>query len=155
MKSRLFVVVMLLGVCWACHPECQWMCDNPICNPICTPVCQDPVCAVSCSSGSPDNCSTPRCEIVCPGDACEKDDCPTCETVCSQISCPPGHECAPLCEPTNCAWSCIAPPPSICPKPSCVLSCESPACMAVTSTSTKLSQNNLWMLLIVAALTIL
>lgn len=121
---------------WACHPECSWSCDNPICAADCWPVCKPPVCANQCVDYHDlIHCAEPVCETRCPADQCESDECPACETVCDPLRCTDkakGH-CAPICEETECTWACQKP--KDCPKPTCEQTCEEPACAAVQPVS--------------------
>lgn len=111
------------------HPECRWLCDDPISHAVCRPVCKKPACEIDCPPGPPDilNCEPPICEIRCPIDQVESDACPACETVCRPVSCYPyHHQCSPLCEATECFWECKKPLNPT--KVQCELTCEMPAC---------------------------
>lgn len=111
----------------ACHPECRWQCDDPVCPAACEVTCTD-----ACSTGPCDDqectcesftepvvgeCTPPLsqqctiCNIEQTGRRCEKPNgerC-TCELDCEQ----------------QCFWECQTPN---CRKPTCELQCEQPAC---------------------------
>jgi len=116
----------------ACHPECRWQSDDPVCTAVCEPKCQEPVCDVQCQV--PEHASTcvkPQCWVRCPNDGCESEHCPACETVCNPYFYCSAHGavCAPLCEETRCSWACRKPiPGKECPLPRFELQCEHPAC---------------------------
>jgi len=119
-----FLAVVVHG----CHPEC--LCEDlSTVAPICTPVCQEPQCIIQCNqhSGTHVSCTPLNCNVTCPVDQCEADSCPQCETVCGPIVCSPETvACTPLCEETQCTWSCTAPL-------SCVnANCTEPACSSGT-----------------------
>merc|ERR1712086_683516 len=93
--------IVAVATASTCHPQCKWLCDDPVCP------------------------------VRCPKEMCEMDDCPACETVCRPAVCrttrtAPEPNCAPLCEKTKCAWKCKTP--TLCPKPKCQLTCEQPGC---------------------------
>ena len=115
------------------NPQCSYTCDNPTCDAVCRAECAPPVCSVQCAVGDPNRCSTPSCTINCPNEAEQSkvENCPMCETTCSAPSCPSGHVCSVLCEPTDCSWRCFKP--LNCRQPQCQLQCESPACEYVPS----------------------
>jgi len=119
----------------ACHPQCRWQCDDPVCPAVCHPVCARPKCEMQCQQLECPKCTVhceqPECSVRCPKEMCEKDSCPKCETVCAPAECKtscvaPTANCAPLCEETNCQWSCAKP--TTCPRPKCELQCEKPKC---------------------------
>ena len=117
-----------LLVVGACHPECRYACDDPMCLAICEPICEEPRCEFNQSCPY-----TPQCHVVCPQDMCESDTCPACETHCNP---PPVEACgSPLCEARNCDWKCRKPTEAECPKPECQLTCEQPACEYTGSAS--------------------
>jgi len=125
----LLIILSLFGLTvGACHPECRYACDDPVCPAICEPICEQPLCIFN------ETCSySPQCSVVCPADMCESDACPACETHCNPS---PIEECgSPLCEATNCYWKCRKPTEAECPKPRCELSCEQPACEYTGSAS--------------------
>jgi len=121
----------------ACHPQCRWQCDDPVCPAKCHPVCERPKCQIQCEETAcakcKVHCDKPQCNVRCPKDMCEKNDCPKCETVCSPANCrtscvAPEPVCTPMCEETKCDWKCKKP--TTCPKPKCELQCDKPACEA-------------------------
>lgn len=130
------VVSATMSVVHACHPECRWACDDPVCVAQCEPVCEEPRCEINCG-GTDVRCQVPACSVRCPAvDMCESDTCPQCETVCQPPICLPleaGAECAPLCEAPRCTWQCHKP---TCEPPRCELACERPACEAPPPSST-------------------
>jgi hypothetical protein len=114
-----FIFLILFSVGDSCHPQCRYLCDDPVFNATCSIVCVKPDCIYD------QTCDySPACTIQCPEDQCESDSCPACETICQ----PSTHiECGqPLCAPPNCTWSCVKPtnPPPI----RCEVQCERPAC---------------------------
>lgn len=121
----LLLFILLYRAAAACHPECRWACDDPVCQAVCQPVCETPVCVLT--NATHPSCSTfqPSCSVQCPANMCESDSCPQCETVCQ----PPSDLCNDgqlLCEATSCTWYCQKP--TNCPYPRCELQCERPAC---------------------------
>jgi hypothetical protein len=121
----------------ACHPQCRWQCDDPMCPAKCHPVCERPKCQIQCEETAcakcKVHCDKPQCNVRCPKDMCEKKDCPKCETVCSPANCrtscvAPEPVCTPMCEETKCDWKCRKP--TTCPKPKCELQCQKSACEA-------------------------
>lgn len=118
-----------------CHPQCKWLCDDPVCPAKCHPVCARPKCQMNCEptgcAACEVRCEEPVCSVRCPKEMCEASDCPSCETVCRPAVCrttctAPEPNCTPLCEKTKCAWKCKTP--TLCPKPKCQLTCEKPSC---------------------------
>jgi len=117
----------------ACHPECRYLCDDPVCYPTCVAKVEPPRCTVNCNS-----CFIPepgQCNFHCNsvslsnGDFCEADSCPIAETLCSELVCsnlPNGVTCSVLCEAPVSGWHCVEP--THCKKPICKLQCEKPAC---------------------------
>lgn len=128
----LVFVALLAASALACHPECRWQCDDPVCAAECSPVCREPVCEVVCDDGA--SCGAPKCSVRCGGgdaEQCEADSCPNCETVCDPPRCPASAgECSILCEPPVCEWQCRKP--RNCPRPRCELQCEAPACQSTS-----------------------
>ncbi len=124
----IFLLLFVITITSACHPECHYQCDDPVCFAICEPVCEDPVCQYQCENNA--TCTgTPHCSVRCPEDMCESDQCPACETVCSPAAIGTDcfeNVCSPLCEETTCSWKCRLP--SNCPQPICELACDAPAC---------------------------
>jgi len=121
----------------ACHPECRWQCDDPMCPAKCHPVCERPKCQIQCEETAcakcKVHCDKPQCNVRCPKDLCESKNCPKCETVCSPANCrtscvAPEPVCTPMCEETKCNWKCRKP--TTCPKPKCELQCQKAACQA-------------------------
>ena len=119
----------------ACHPQCKWLCDDPVCPAKCHPVCARPKCQMDCKQSEcakcEVHCEEPVCSVRCPKQMCELEGCPSCETVCRPAVCrttctAPEPNCSPLCEKTKCAWKCKTP--TLCPKPKCQLTCEQPGC---------------------------
>lgn len=98
-----------------CHPQCSWMCDDPVCNAECkavtTPLCE-------CSDAN----YTPDCHLECAPDACESIACPPCQTICDPSSCPGTISC----QEAISKWACRKP--SNCPAPKCELQCQAPTC---------------------------
>jgi hypothetical protein len=118
-----------------CHPQCKWLCDDPVCPAKCHPVCARPKCQMNCEptgcAACEVRCEEPVCSVRCPKEMCESKNCPSCETVCRPAVCrttctAPEPNCTPLCEKTKCAWKCKTP--TLCPKPKCQLACEKPKC---------------------------
>jgi hypothetical protein len=110
-----------------CHPECPWVCDNPVCYANCDPVCSAPVCQRCVNqTGTPVCRATHACTVFCPEDMCEMEQCPACEVQCPQL-CATTANCTVTCDPIQCEWSCRLP---TCPHPTCVRQCEAPACEA-------------------------
>ena len=133
MAARTLVALLLLAllpsIARACHPECRWACDDPVCTAVCEPVCDAPVCQVQCDNPADVSaCRAPHCWVRCPEDMCENEHCPACETVCAPLDCSRNPEavCSALCEETRCAWWCEKP--TDCAAPRCELHCERPAC---------------------------
>jgi len=119
----------------SCHPQCKWLCDDPVCPAKCHPVCARPKCQMNCEptgcAACEVRCEEPVCSVRCPKEMCESKNCPSCETVCRPAICrttctAPEPNCTPLCEKTKCAWKCKTP--TLCPKPKCQLACEKPKC---------------------------
>lgn len=134
-----FLVALCFSVVSAtktqCHPQCKWLCDDPVCPAKCHPVCARPKCQMNCEptgcAACEVRCEEPVCSVRCPKEMCEAQDCPGCETVCRPAVCrttctAPEPNCTPLCEKTKCAWKCKTP--TLCPKPKCQLTCEKPSC---------------------------
>lgn len=115
-----------LAIAQACHPECTYQCDDPVCPASCVPVCLRPVCEVCVNSSSLICYPLDGCYVRCPADMCESDSCPQCETICSSNACLNIPNCTVLCEEVQCAWQCSKP--TNCPYPTCLLQCEMPAC---------------------------
>lgn len=126
------ILLCLCTATSACHPECRYACDDPVCSAICKPHCRAPVCQISCENPEHErNCASPHCWNRCAEDQCEADTCPACETVCSPfVHCRShGAVCSPLCEAPVCSWKCRKPiAGQECPLPRCELQCERPAC---------------------------
>lgn len=115
----LLLIIPSFAFASACHPECHYACDDPVCLAICETVCEAPACEFNQTCGY-----SPSCSVQCPLDMCESESCPVCETVCAP---PPSETCGQiLCEATSCSWKCRKP--FNCPKPLCELQCEQPAC---------------------------
>lgn len=115
----LFILLLSIAYATGCHPQCRWLCDDPVCHAVCKPICAPPVCQFN------QTCPySPSCSVRCPADQCENDQCPACETLCAP---PPALECGEIeCEAVECAWQCNKP--IYCPYPRCELQCEHPAC---------------------------
>lgn len=131
-RQMLLLALAAMAAAQACHPECRWQCDDPVCTAECAPVCAKPVCTTVCENEVP--CRAPACHVRCPNEQCEADSCPQCETVCEPPHCSAaaGH-CTVLCEETSCDWKCRKP--SNCARPRCELQCEAPACTTATTPS--------------------
>jgi len=130
-----FAAATELAVQAQCHPQCKWLCDDPVCPAKCHPVCARPKCQMDCQQSEcakcEVHCEEPVCSVRCPKQMCELEGCPECETVCRPAVCrttctAPEPNCSPLCEKTKCAWKCKTP--TLCPKPKCQLTCEQPGC---------------------------
>lgn len=153
-KMRALLLAALIAVlASACHPECSWMCDDPVCPADCIPVCEAPICTPSCQNPANEaHCSKPHCWVHCPEDMCEDEMCPQCEVKCTpnSISCR-NHTavCVPLCEALSCSWSCVKPD---CPKPRCELQCAQPACESTTPRASNKSKETTLVLSIVLPL---
>lgn len=132
------------------HPECRWMCDDPICELTTRPRCAPPVCEIQCSVGSAAQCSPPRCETRCPYDQLPMDSCPTCETVCQPLVCPPSNVCNVLCEAPSCSWE----PEQFCLAryPRCELQCEMVTCMYTPPPSSATQQHRYHLLVLLPLL---
>ncbi len=147
----MFLLFLLISFAFACHPQCRYTCDDPICNASCVPKCNPPICEIQCDTNSSYiQCYPPSCHVRCPPDMCESDACPQCETVCDPPYCFDRQTyqryegCQNLCEATNCTWQCSKP--TNCPKPICELMCEQPACR--TSSASRVTVGLLLILLI-------
>ena len=132
---RMYVPLLILTLFFcvkirACHPECTWQCDDPVCPAACSPVCLAPSCQV-CNNQT----STPFCvpydmwSTSCPPDQSESDSCPVCAVTCTD-PCRHNPYCFVQCEEVQCAWQCHKPD---CPYPTCELQCDAPACQASTA----------------------
>lgn len=121
----LLFLLIATSLATACHPECHWVCNDPICTAICEPVCDQPICEICHNTSSLICLPTNRCITQCPSDMCEVDTCPQCETVCPPL-CQGAPNCTILCEETECSWLCSLP--RNCQRPTCSLMCEQPAC---------------------------
>jgi hypothetical protein len=131
--------VILITLTNACHPECAWQCNSPVCPAVCVPICQPPVCSVTCPENRP--CQiTPQFYSSCPMDMCESDFCPECEILVRGLRefCP---FCNGTCEEIECAWHCEKPE---CPYPRCELQCERPACEFIGPTTSASPRLGLW-----------
>jgi len=135
MKSVILTLMVAVAFAAQCHPQCKWLCDDPVCPAKCHPVCARPKCQMDCKQSEcakcEVHCEEPVCSVRCPKQMCELDGCPQCETVCRPAVCrttctAPEPNCSPLCEKTKCAWKCKTP--TLCPKPKCQLTCEQPGC---------------------------
>lgn len=129
------MLLLFIAAALACHPECTWQCDDPVCAAECRPVCDEPVCEIQCEQGEQGEltrCAPPRCVVRCPDDRCETDECPQCETVCEPPRCSGSAVCTIHCEETSCGWACHKP--RHCPKPHCELQCDEPCCQASSAT---------------------
>lgn len=139
------LLLLFIACALACHPECRWACDDPVCNATTSVVCQPSVCMIVCTEADDRlQCSnrTDLCSVRLPTeDACEMDECPRAETVCPSVSqvCRKPLGCQFLCEAPQCTWA--VKKPSNCPRPRCELQCESPACVepAISTASILLS----------------
>jgi hypothetical protein len=141
----LYILILLnvLIIVNACHPECKFTCDDPIfpaicdnschdvpnchlentdpiCFAKCSPVCKEAKCQTQCEALQPALCSVhcdpPKCKVRCPKDQCESDSCPQCETIC---------------EPEKCYSTCINPTPNctiLCEASDCSWTCIKPEC---------------------------
>lgn len=110
-----------------CHPQCFWVCDDPVCTASCqascsttcpTTPCDDQDChCASFSEPSISNCTPPlsapctTCQLEQIGSECKNSN----GTSCS---------CTLLCN-QECTWDCQTPN---CKEPNCQLQCERPAC---------------------------
>jgi hypothetical protein len=132
----LFLTVVLISISYACHPECSWQCDNPVCAAVCEPVCQP----YNCSQCISTTTTTTECQKIHVGcavniqqDQCETDQCPVAELVCANL-CQGISNCSITCAQLECGWSCQKP--DNCPYPVCQLNCEQPACEITSDAST-------------------
>lgn len=109
-----------------CHPECTWVCDDPVCPALCQANCFG-----SCPNTCENDCS---CSLF--SDPVKQNCTPPLETPCTTcqasqkgLNCSDTNnrscECNLSCE-LPCSWDCQTP--SNCPKPKCELKCEKPAC---------------------------
>lgn len=128
----IFIFLFIGTLVNACHPQCRWACDDPVCNATCAPSCLEPACQIFNASNLVCVTVVPQCSIICAPDQCESDTCPACEVQCQ----PPPSICGDgtiLCEAPSCAWQCTKPN---CRLPICELQCEHPACEAISSAAT-------------------
>lgn len=111
-----------------CHPECRWLCDNPVCPAICTTTCGETICQDA-------TCEKDDCECPSFGDlqtfSCMplENDCPFCKVGRPGIDCQDGNGqqcmCTARCETKDCTVECEKP---ACPTPKCELVCQDPLC---------------------------
>jgi hypothetical protein len=137
-----FLFTLLVHTSLACHPECTYQCDDPVCKAVCNYVVVRNVnCNVQCNgSYTPlrGQCfQTPACHIIVPDDQCESDSCPVAQVQCGSVYCNPapprGIVCSTLCEEVELAWKCRKPTiQDGCREPICELQCEQPACAATS-----------------------
>lgn len=129
------ILFVSLQTACGCHPQCRWMCDDPVCDAICEPLCEAPSCNASIHFQANDSIvqlpqNALQCEIRCSSidNQCPSDSCPYCAIHCSFVngSCPAGGICHGSCFVPRCEWQCMKP--TNCTKPRCELSCERPAC---------------------------
>lgn len=132
MKLRVFLLLALYHQSSnsQCHPECTWQCSDPICPALCEINCNEGCSTTACDNAgctcssfidtSINNCPAPLdspcpvCDVTEKGQGCQNlqgDSC-QCELSCEQY----------------CTWDCQTP--NNCPKPTCELQCEKPACEA-------------------------
>jgi hypothetical protein len=125
----------------SCHPECSWLCDDPICLAECMIVAEPPQCTCE------NPLIIPVCSVECPPSQCELDQCPVCQT-----SCTPNTSCGQIqCQQTLTSWACRKP--SSCPQPRCELMCEKPACEYVGTADPWVKKNDFsWGILIIGLL---
>ena len=128
---NLYIFIHFFVVSLACHPECRYQCDDPVCPAKCQAICSQPNCNILYKVGDGNftvlDGFSPNCNCQCTNDGCEADQCPQCEALCEEFtSCPEGAICEIQCLPIQANWYCEKP--TNCPKPICELSCESPAC---------------------------
>lgn len=116
----------------ACHPECSYMCDDPVCPAECYAKGYAPKCSLSCNNSYipiQGQCNYKCTTVVNSTNSCETDSCPMAEIICTNLFCtnlPHGILCNILCEAPTAGWVCNKP--KNCRKPICELQCEKPAC---------------------------
>lgn len=125
-----------------CTPKCTWTCATSSCDQVCKPSCDAPNCETRCTgmstAGCKMKCGKPRCTMVCQPGPCAEKDCPVCKSQCNKpqcsLVCPSGTQnCHDICEHPRCNWDCKKP--ALCPKPACVLQCDTPhACSGAEDT---------------------
>lgn len=139
----LYAFIHFTVVAMACHPQCRYQCDDPVCSAVCQPVCATPNCEIVYKVGDGNYTTlpnySPTCTCSCANDGCEADQCPQCQALCEEFtSCPEGAICEIHCLPIQAYWYCQKP--KDCPLPSCQSFCEQPSCQyegePPTSTST-------------------
>ena len=128
--------------------NCTYACDNPQCPLEVRTVCEETDCVIQCPANNT-ACfiDTPSCAITCPTDQVITDSCPMCEIICDPLPAPDCTGCNVMCSAVSCNWQ-VRPPP-VCPQPTCVLQCPSPACEAISSASTLTTSAALLLLLFV------
>lgn len=118
---------------------CRYQCDDPIIKYRPPEVCDDLNCTIVWRNDTPASIDKSKykakCGKDCPKDSCVKESCPMCSYVCKSLpkSCKP-YCIEQKCDRMNCNWAPETPKDVI--KPTCVLQCESPACMAPPKNAT-------------------
>jgi hypothetical protein len=155
MWLSLLPIFVALSTGQACHPECSYQCDDPVCPAACSPVCLPPVCSRCLNhSGVLEDCvATDQCYTRCPADQCEAEQCPACETLCPTGICRDAPDCVIQCEATQCGWRCTLP--LDCPLPVCVLQCEAPACAEPSAATAPVHKYDMLYLALASAILIL
>lgn len=128
------VISLLIFVTFsdACHPQCSYACDDPVCPAECHAQSSKPKCTVSCNNSFvpiQGQCNFKCSNVVNITNVCESDSCPLVETLCTQLICidlPRTVTCTVLCEAPTAGWVCNKP--KNCRQPICELQCEKPAC---------------------------
>lgn len=139
----MILLLFFVVVSFACHPQCRYLCDDPVCEADCKVFCREPNCIYQCVGFPPTEnpCpgQTPKCETFCnvTQDTCESDSCPMCTTICEEPTCQrDGYFCGIVCPPPDCAWKCFLP--TNCREPICQLQCDQPACELPPNSTYKL-----------------
>jgi hypothetical protein len=136
--SNTFIIFYLIYYCTttitccsACHPQCTYLCDSPVCQATCVAIVSPPTCTTFCLNNfTPSPPCEYHCSNVLTSDVCALDQCPVSEIQCSQLDCgilPNNVSCQIQCEPPQSGWKCSKP--KNCPKPICELQCEQPTCL--------------------------
>jgi len=118
---------LFVAVAQTCHPECRYVCDDPVCKAVCFPVLTHPIKCQLFPKYYNEHYTT-NCSHTCVEDVCEADSCPMCEVRCTPPKCAPN--CQIECEQIQTAWYCVKPEAKDCDPPRCELQCERPTCEA-------------------------
>jgi len=126
----LFVVAFFTSNAYACHPECRWQCDNPVCPALCQVTCKKNPCSSSTCTDQSCRCASSTDPVITQCEGPLTGNCATCTVGQSGLNCRTAGgyncQCETQCTTESCSWTCQTP--ISCPKPTCHLECESPAC---------------------------